>query len=66
MRISEILHPLTCSCEVDVVVKKYGGVVDLEVSRVEVEACRIVKLGEKGKQESVDVGSPLKFSMMSA
>ena len=44
-RISEILHPLTCSCEVDVVVEKDGGVVDLEVSRVEVEACRIVELG---------------------
>ena len=28
-----LLHPLTCSCEVDVVVEKDGGVVDLEVSR---------------------------------
>ena len=43
-RIAEILHPLTCSCEVDVVVEKYEGVVDLEVSRVEVEACRVVEL----------------------
>ena len=44
-RISEILHPLTCSCEVDVVVEKDGGVVDLEVCRVEVEACRVVEPG---------------------
>ena len=33
-RISEILHPLTCSCEVDVVGEKDGGVVELESCRV--------------------------------
>ena len=44
LRISEILHPLTCSCEVDVVSEKDGGVVELEASRVELEACRVVEL----------------------
>ena len=43
-RISEILHPLTCSCEVDVVGEKDGRVVELEASRVELEACRVVGL----------------------